>query len=230
MIAPMKPSAFLPVLAPLTLCASLSSLPGPAQAAEMTRAQIEAARARVETDYQDKVRECRQRFVVTSCLEDARDERIRLLRPLDRAEHIVNAEDRERRGVAARARVLENERQAAADEARRKTESVRMADHPASAPQVPAAKTPRANPELHQRQQAQQDAEAKAKAADRRDAAAERRVKAQQRQRKASEDLALRDQKRASAASSAKGNATPKPDPIHLPTPSASDIKALPRR
>lgn len=215
------------VLAPLALCASLSGWSGVAHAADMTRAEIDAARSRVERDYQDKLRECRQRFVVTGCLEDARDERIRQLRPLDHAEHQVNAEERQRRGAAARERIQEKERDAAAEEARRKTDSVRAADHPASAPPTPQARTPRANPELHQRRQAQQEAAAQADAAKRRDAAAERRQKAQDRQRQARELQAKQADKQASAASSTKA---PKPAPAHLPTPSASDIQALPKR
>lgn len=197
-------------------------------AAEMTRAEIGAARARIEQTYQAKVRECNQRFVVTGCLEDARDERIRQLRPLDHAEHQVNAEDRQRRSAAARERVEQNEREAAKDEARRKTDSVREAAQPASVPAAPGARTPRANPELHQRREAQLDAEAKAEAAKRREAAAERRQKALERQRKAGELQGRLAEKAASAASAPVGKNT-KPPAAHLPTPSASDIRALPK-
>ncbi|ANH68403.1 hypothetical protein ABE85_13990 [Mitsuaria sp. 7] len=197
-------------------------------AAEMSRAEIGAARARIEQTYQAKVRECNQRFVVTGCLEDARDERIRQLRPLDHAEHQVNAEERLRRSAAARERVEQNEREAAKDEARRKTESVREAAQAASVPMLPGARTPRANPELHQRREAQLDAEAKADAAKRREAAAERRQKAQDRQRKAEAQQGRSAEKAASAASAPVGKNT-KPPAAHLPTPSASDIRALPK-
>lgn len=197
-------------------------------AAEMTRAEIGAARARIEQAYQAKVRECNQRFVVTGCVEEARDERVRLLRPLDHAEHQVNAEERQRRSAAARERVEEKEREAAQDEARRKTESVREATQPASAPGLPAARTPRANPELHRRREAKQEAGARADAARRREAAAERRVKAQERQQKAGEQQVQRAAKAASAASAPVGRNT-KPPAAHLPTPSASDIRALPK-
>ncbi len=198
-------------------------------AADMTRADIEAARTRVEQAYQAKVRECNQRFVVTACLEEARGERIRQLRPLDHAEHQVNADERRRRAAAARERVQEKEREAVQDESRRKTESVREAAQSASAPPVPGARAPRANPELHQRRQAQEEAEARADAARRREAAAERRQKAQERQRKATESQARQAEKAASAASGAGGKST-KPPAAHLPTPSASDIRALPKR
>jgi hypothetical protein len=240
MIAGMNRSAF--VLAPLALCATLTCASGPARAADesaasaaapgMSKKELDAARARVEKDYADKVKECRQRFVVTSCLEDARDERIRLLRPLDRAEHQVNAEERLRKGAAARERVEEKEREAAADEARRKTESVRAAEQPVTVPQQPASHTPRANPELHQRRQAQQEAAAQAEAAKRREAAADRRKEASDRQRKAHEVQLKRAEKQASAASAVSpgGLKTPKPAPVHLPTPSASDIQSLPKR
>lgn len=240
MIADMIRSAF--VLAPLALCATLSAVPGPVRAADasaasaaapgMSKKELDAARARVEKEYADKVRECRQRFVVTSCLEEARDDRIRLLRPLDRAEHQVNAEERLRRGAAARERVEEKERDAAAEESHRKTESVKAADHPDAAPQTPASHTPRANPELHQRRQAQQEAAAQAEAAKRREAAAERRKDIAERQRKARELQVKRAEKAASAASvvSPGGLKTTKPAPAHLPTPSASDIQSLPKR
>lgn len=197
-------------------------------AAEMTRAEIGAARARIEQTYQAKLRECNQRFVVTGCLEDARDERVRQLRPLDHAEHQVNAEERQRRSAASRERIEEKEREAAQDESRRKTESVREAAQPASAPVTPSARTPRANPELHQRREAKLDAEAKAEAAKRREAAAERRQKSLDRQRKAGDQQVRSAEKAASAASAPVGKNT-KPPAAHLPTPSASDIRALPK-
>jgi len=219
---------FRPVLVLLPMALSGAAVSTAVCAAEMTRAEIGAARARIEQAYQTKVRECNQRFVVTGCLEEARDERIRELRPLDHAEHQVNAEERLRRSTAARERVQENEREAAKDEARRKTESVREAAQPASAPVVPGARTPRANPELHQRREARLDAEAKAEAAKRREAAAERQRKAQDRQKKAGEQQLRSAEKAASAASAPVGKNT-KPPAAHLPTPSASDIRALPK-
>lgn len=219
---------FRSVLVLLPMALSGAAVSTAVCAAEMTRAEIGAARARIEQTYQAKVRECNQRFVVTGCLEDARDERIRQLRPLDHAEHQVNAEERLRRSAAARERVEKNEREAAQDEARRKTESVREAAQPASTPVLPAARTPRANPEWHQRREAKLDAEAKADAAKRREAAAERQRKAQERQRKAGEQQLRSAQKAASAASAPVGRNT-KPPAAHLPTPSASDIRALPK-
>ena len=218
MIAPMT---FRPVLVLVTLASSTAAV----CAAEMTRAEIDAARTRIEQTYQAKLKDCNQRFVVTGCLEEARDERIRALRPLDRVEHQLNAEDRQRRAAAARERVQEKERDAAQDEARRKTESVRESVQPASAPTIPGARAPRANPELHQRREARQEAEAKAEAAKRREAAGERRVKAQERQRKASEQQASH----AAKAASSPAPKNPKPPVAHLPTPSASDIRALPK-
>jgi len=207
---------------------ALCAAPPAARAAEMSRAEIDAARARIEQAYQAQVRECNARFVVTGCLEDARNERIRALRPLDRAEHQVNAEDRQRRAAAAKERVQQKERDAAADEAQRKTQSVREAA--SAAPVAPMARAPRANPELHQRREARQEAEAKAEAAQRREAAAQRREKAQERQRKASQMQARYADKAASAASAAAAGAkNAKPPAAHLPTPSASDIRALPK-
>jgi len=207
---------------------ALCAAPPAARAAEMSRAEIDAARARIEQAYQAQVRECNARFVVTGCLEDARNERIRALRPLDRAEHQVNAEDRQRRAAAAKERVQQKERDAAADEAQRKTQSVREAAP--VVPVAPLARAPRANPELHQRREARQEAEAKAEAAQRREAAAQRREKAQERQRKASQMQARYADKAASAASAAAAGAkNAKPPAAHLPTPSASDIRALPK-
>ena len=207
---------------------ALCAAPPAARAAEMSRTEIDAARARIEQAYQAQVRECNARFVVTGCLEDARNERIRALRPLDRAEHQVNAEDRQRRAAAAKERVQQKERDAAADEAQRKTQSVREAAP--VVPVAPLARAPRANPELHQRREARQEAEAKAEAAQRREAAAQRREKAQERQRKASQMQARYADKAASAASAAAAGAkNAKPPAAHLPTPSASDIRALPK-
>ena len=71
---------FRSVLVLLPLALSGAAVSTAVCAAEMTRAEIGAARARIERTYQDKVRECNQRFVVTGCLEDAREERVRQLR------------------------------------------------------------------------------------------------------------------------------------------------------
>ncbi len=187
-----------------------------------SKAARAAERARVEKYYRDKLAECHARFAVTGCDEDLRAERIEALRPLQKADQEANARERLRRAEAQRARVLEKDRQAAADEARRKTDSVRAVDRPASgAAALPPARAPRANSPGHQRQVEREAEAAQQKAAERRQAAEARRQKAQEQARKAQALEAKR---------AAKPADTKRPAPAHLPTPSASDIQALPPR
>ncbi|UXH77077.1 hypothetical protein [Roseateles amylovorans] len=237
-----RPTVFSPLLSPtlrsalgvLSLLGALAASPARAQAPadvqvqaqeEAKEAQSKAARAaeraRVEKYYRDKLAECHARFASTGCDEDLRAERIQALRPLQKADQEANARDRQRRAQAQRARVEEKDRQAAADEGRRKTESVRAADQPASAAALPPARAPRANPQFHQRQVDREAEAAKRKAAARREAAEVRRQQAEENARQAE---ALQ-KKRAAKPVDPK-----RPAPAHLPTPSASDIQGLPPR
>jgi len=99
----------------------------PARAAEpdditADRARIAAARAAAEQHYADRERECRQRFVVTSCVEEAKRERGATLSALQREQNLLD--DRVRQAQAAERR--EELRERAQAEAAR-----------ASAPQTP---------------------------------------------------------------------------------------------
>jgi len=192
-----------------------------ARANRQTRAELSAKRAAVQKAYDDKVKDCRARFAVTGCLEEAHAWRIDALRPLSQQEKEVNALERQQRAAAQRERVQAKDREAAADASRRGTEVVKAAARPASEGVLPPTRTPRAHPEQHQKQLQREQAAAERKAAERRQAAASRRADQQQHEREARKQA----DKRAAKPSDPKRTA-----PVHLPTPSASDIQSLPSR
>jgi hypothetical protein len=194
-----------------------------------TRAELNAKRGAVQKAYEEKVKECRARFVVTGCLEEAHAWRIEALRPIQQQEIEVNALERKQRAAAQRERVMAKDQEArdaaagAASGAAARTAApgVKAAQRPASAPPLPPTRQPRANPEAHRQQVQREQQAAERKAAERRQAAASREAKQQELQRRAK---AL-EEKRAAKPADPK-----KPAPAHLPTPSASDIQSLPAR
>ncbi len=192
-----------------------------------TRAELDAKRAAVQKAYDEKIKECRTRFVVTGCLEEAHAWRIEALRPIQAQEIEVNALERRQRAAAQRERVMAKDQEAREGrEARDGTSghsapAVKASARAASAAVLPPSRQPRANPESHQKQLEREQQAAERKAAERRQAAAVRAAKQQELQRSAKAQA----DKRAAKPADPK-----KPAPAHLPTPAASDIQALPGR
>src|SRR5262249_3974728 len=76
----------------------------PAHAADSgERARIASERAEVEKRYADRERECRERFVVTSCVDDAKRERRKSLDALRAQELQLDEQTRRARTEARRA-------------------------------------------------------------------------------------------------------------------------------
>ncbi len=98
-----------------------------ARAAESERAEIARQRAEVEAHYAERERECRARFVVTSCVDDAKRERRKSLDALRAREIRLDEESRRARTDARRAELAAK----AAEDARRDQEHAARA---ASAP------------------------------------------------------------------------------------------------
>jgi septal ring factor EnvC (AmiA/AmiB activator) len=93
------------------------------------RARIASERAEVEKRYADRERACGERFVVTSCVDDAKRERRESLDALRARELKLDEEIRRARTDARRAELAAK----AADDARRDQERVRAASAPARA-------------------------------------------------------------------------------------------------
>jgi hypothetical protein len=106
------------VFAALVLAGAAARAEPPDVAAE--RQRIAAARTAAEQRYAQRERECRQRFVVTSCIEDAQRERRATLGALRREENVLD--DGQRQAKAAERREMLHER--AATEATRASEAV----------------------------------------------------------------------------------------------------------
>jgi len=135
---------------------SMALLAGPAAAAESAgdraeRARIQAERAEVERAYALRQEECRQRFVVTSCLDAARRDRRDALELLRQQQVVLNDAQRKQRAAQRideiRAKVSNEEARRREAEARARAREKRQQDQaarvraaaPAATPVTPAA-------------------------------------------------------------------------------------------
>jgi len=135
-----SPSFANALAAALWLAGSLA-LPAPARAAaadDAERHKISEERAAIEARYAARSRECRDRFVVTSCIDDAKAERRHGLDAL-RARQLKLDEERRRTRTAERSAELAAK---AADDARREQERASRAAS-APAPREPRVLAPR---------------------------------------------------------------------------------------
>jgi colicin import membrane protein len=77
------------------------------------RERIKTERAHAEAVFAQRQRECSERFVVTSCIDEARRDRRQAIERLDRREAALNEAERKQRAAlrmeAIRAKVAENE-------------------------------------------------------------------------------------------------------------------------
>jgi len=105
----------------------------PARAEESERANIARERADIEARYAERERECRTRFVVTSCVDDAKRDRRRGLDALRARQLKLDEEIRQERSATRRAELATK----AAEDARRDQERAARA---ASAPAERAGK------------------------------------------------------------------------------------------
>lgn len=129
---------FLPLVGLAAL--ALTPLPASAEAAE-ARAQIQAARRVIEERHAAAQRECRDRFAVTACLDDAGARRRAELAPLREQELRIDETERQARAGQRRAAIAAKQAAAAsrpaAPAAAAATPAARAASGAASAPQRP---------------------------------------------------------------------------------------------
>jgi hypothetical protein len=117
----------------------VAGAPGAAAAAsadDAERAQIAAERAAIEARYQARERECMQRFVVTSCIDDAKRER---RQGLDALKARQLALDEARRRARSAERSSELAAKAAEDAKRERAARAAAASAPAAVPHEGAA-------------------------------------------------------------------------------------------
>ncbi|HEX4236201.1 MAG TPA: hypothetical protein VH041_18080 [Caldimonas sp.] len=120
---------------PVTLLAALGSamaFAAPAAAADGERAAIAHERAAIEARYAERERECREHFIVTSCVDDARRDRRRGLDELRARQLKLDEKQRHERAAQRNAELAAK----AADDARRDQERAARA---ASSPGPPGA-------------------------------------------------------------------------------------------
>ena len=126
----------LPGLLPTALVALAAGLAGHAHAAESERSRIAQERAEIEARYAERERACRERFVVTSCVDDAKRDRRRGLDALRARQLELDEQSRRERTAARRAELAAK----ASEDARRDQE--RAARAASAAKDGPAAPKP----------------------------------------------------------------------------------------
>jgi hypothetical protein len=137
----MKATRIRPVL--LLVLGSATAFAAPAAADEGERAAIAHERAAIEARYAERERECGERFIVTSCVDDAKRERRRGLDELRARQLKLDEKERHER-TAKRSAELASK---AADDARRDRERAARAASSASSPRAEAPKKLELRPE-----------------------------------------------------------------------------------
>ncbi|MGC4080255.1 MAG: hypothetical protein QM702_25040 [Rubrivivax sp.] len=148
----LPPLAALPLLA--ASCAALgapatSDLDGRAE-----RSRIAAERAAAESRYKAEQAECRQRFVVTACVDEAKARRREALGRLKHQELVLDEQDRRRRAAARLQAIEEKQREAAA----RPPMPVQPAPVIREAASAPAARAPQTPSAAERAQRAREEA------------------------------------------------------------------------
>ncbi|MGY4829383.1 hypothetical protein ACVNIS_12465 [Sphaerotilaceae bacterium SBD11-9] len=105
---------------------------------EAERAQIRQQRESIETRYVQQQEACRKQFVVTSCLEKARLDRVKALKPLREQEATLDDAQRRERAQALSQRMAEKAKAAEAREAGQTPKSPKP-PKPAKAGSAPAS-------------------------------------------------------------------------------------------
>lgn len=180
------------------VAAALMLSTGPAQADEASeRARISRERAEAQARFEQRQRECAQRFAITPCVEEARAEHRQTMIQLRRQEGVLDEAQRKQRAAARLAAIEEKQRaEAQRSQAPRSARpvapmQVRPPRAPASAPRAAAAPASAADvAQKEQRKRAQ--------------------FEARQREAKAHRDESQR--RRAERAAAGKASA-PLPDP-----------------
>lgn len=157
----------LPRLPLLLRCAGLLmsgvALCGGARAEASAAEDRAAARARIEQRYQAAVDDCRTRFAVNACLQEARTARQQALKPLQDAEIAESQSQREKRATESRHRLRDKAQDQALLEAQRRSAALVAPPTPLPAEVPPparaASREARAAPDV-ERQRAEDEAAA----------------------------------------------------------------------
>lgn len=197
----LPPLATLPLLAAswaVLAATATSDLDGRAE-----RTRIASERAAAESRYADEQAECRQRFVVTSCVDEAKARRRETLGRLKHQELVLDEQDRRRR-AAARLQAIEEKQREAATRAPLPAQPTPVIREAASAPAGRGPQTPSA---AERAQRAREEA-----------ARAQRRAEAaEQRRQQAAEDRARIAEREAERRAKDKKPSTPLPARPEIP-------------
>lgn len=138
-----------------TLLFALLLLAAPAFAADAEREQLARERAVLDAQFAAESKACQQRFVVTSCVEDAQARHVQALKPIVAREQTLDEIARRERAAAQQEHMRQRQQEAGSSEAARRTQLIKQAAQPQPAPRSAPHAHPGPTPE--QREKAIED-------------------------------------------------------------------------
>lgn len=208
-------------LALLSFVAASAGLSVGGTGAESERAALQGQSAAIEAQFSKDSEACQSRFMVTACLDQARQRREQALRPLQKRLDALSLAERRARAEAQREAVQARQREFESQEGQRRTEALLRAPSADAASQpLRDLRAPRA-PLMDRRERedakAAQQARAEQEAAKRAEQAQKRLQQMQAHQA----EVQLRNAERLK-----KQAASGKPAPVSLPVPPAAQLPA----
>ena len=128
------------------LALALITAGGPLRAADVERLRINADRAAVESRYRAAEAQCQQRFVVVSCVDEAKAQRRKELAALRERELIIDDADRKQRAAARRDDIANKETMVAARAASAAAAMPKASAPRGAMPSVAASHVPHGSP------------------------------------------------------------------------------------
>jgi len=194
---------------------ALLLLAAPAWAADTERQQLVKQRATLDAQLAAERKACQERFVVTSCIEEANARHVAALKPIVAREQALDEIDRQERAAAQQERVRQRQQDAGSSEAAHRTELIKQANQPAPAPRGAPRVRPGPTPE-----QRAQSIQGKAEASE--------REAALNRERTEKREAVLKQRQQDAAKREAQRVAKTKGKKVTLlPAPSQAEIDKL---
>jgi len=208
-------------LALLSAAAASAGLSNGIVGAEAERAALQGQSAAIEAQFNKDSAACQSRFMVTACLDQARQRREQALRPLQQRLDALSLAERRARAEAQREAVQARQREFESKEGQRRTEALLHAPSADAASQplrdLRAPRAPLADRREREDAKAAQQTRAEQEAAKRAEQAHKRLQQLQAHQAEAERRNEERLKKQAASG---------KPAPVSLPVPPAAQLPA----
>ena len=195
----------------------------PALAADLERQQLSKQRAALDAQLAAESKACQQRFVVTSCVEEAKARHVQALKPIVAREQALDEIARRERAAAQQEKVRQREQEVGSNEAAHRTELIKRANQP----QVPrSAPRPHPGPTPAQQQKAieQKTVASERQAEQNRERLARHEAELKQRQ----QDAAKREAQRVEKTKGKKVTPLPQPTQAEIDKLKAAALASRP--